>query len=52
MKTKFGKVFVRREITETSESIAVRADHPLRFRYRNMAIQLTPNEENVFYFKK
>ena len=50
METKFGNVFVQRKITEKSESIAVRADHPLMFRYRNTEMQLTPNEENVFYF--
>ncbi|MBQ3490533.1 MAG: family 78 glycoside hydrolase catalytic domain [Clostridia bacterium] len=50
MSTKFGNVFVRREITEKDETITVRADHCTLFRYRNTEIALIPNEESVFYF--
>ncbi len=48
--TKFGKAFVRREITKTAETITVHADHAVCFRYRDTEITLNPNEENVFYF--
>jgi len=50
METKFGNVFVRREMTEKDETLTVRADHNALFRYRNTEITLTPNEETVFYF--
>ena len=50
MQTKFGKVFVRREITANGETITVRADHSVCFRYRNSEITLNPNEETVFYY--
>ncbi|MBR7161757.1 MAG: family 78 glycoside hydrolase catalytic domain [Clostridia bacterium] len=52
METKFGRAFVRRRITETDETITVRADHAARFRYRDMALTLNPNEETVFYFAR
>lgn len=52
METKFGNIFVRREITEKSETITIRADHAALFRYRDVEITLTPNEDTTFYFTK
>ncbi len=52
MQTKFGNVFVRREITAKNETVTVRADHGAFFRYRNTEVTLIPNEEHTFYFIK
>ena len=52
MQTKFGTVFVRREITEKDETLTVRAEKGAWFRYRDTEIALLPNEETVFYFIK
>ena len=50
METKFGKVFVRREITEKGEMMTVRSDYPAFFRYRDTQLALVPHEESILQF--
>ena len=50
METKFGKVFVRREITEKGETMTVRSDYPAFFRYRDTQLALVPHEESILQF--
>ena len=52
METKFGKIFVRREIAQGVETFVLRADAPALFRYRDTEIMLKPNEETVLRFGK
>ena len=50
METKFGHVFVRREITEKGESMTLRASYPAFFRYKDTQLSLVPNEEMILQF--
>ena len=50
METKFGHVFVRREITEKGESMTLRASYPAFFRYKDTQLSLVPNEEIILQF--
>jgi len=50
MTTKFGKVFVRREITSKDERLILRSSYPAFFRYRDTELNLKPGEETVLYF--
>jgi hypothetical protein len=52
METKFGKIFVRREITESVEVFVLRSDITALFRYRDTEMELKPNEEIVLRFSK
>ncbi len=50
MQTKFGTVFVRRNISENGESFVLRTNTPAFFRYRRTKLALQPGEETVLNF--
>ena len=52
METKYGRIFVQRTVSEAGESFTVRADVPVRFRYRDTALDLKANEETVLHFSQ
>ena len=50
METKFGKVFIRRKITEKGEVMTIRSSYPAFFRYRDTQLSLKTNEETILQF--
>lgn len=50
METKFGHIFVRRQITEKGETITVKPSYPAFFRYKETQLSLKPREEIILQF--
>ena len=51
METKFGKIFVQRNVSENKESFVLRVSTPTRFRYLDEDLMLKPGEETVLYLQ-